>query len=148
MSELQPTFVPDYAHDPDELLPIIATSADIATDIADGGQRSAQRIGAFRRELAQTQGELARTKLMLASEDEDCAALHQDLIAEREARTNEQNRADAIAANLSAVHLKLLVWRRLCERVLAAHDEDNRSEYLSAIRDIRAALGVVGGATL
>lgn len=101
-----------------------------------------QRLIAFQRELAQVQAELARTKLTWANQDEDCAAIHQDLLSEREARTNEQIRADALALELGAARLKAAVWRRLCERVLAAHDKDSRAEYDAVVRDIGAALGV------
>lgn len=100
-----------------------------STDLTTDGQRNVQmRIQAFI-------GEVAILKAQIKANSDDYMALFSDHEAEKEARTNAQNRADVLA-------LKLAVHQTLLQRVLDADAGCTDDVYAQLIDDIRAAMTV------
>jgi len=103
-----------------------------------------QRITAFQRELELSKRELMEVKHAIANADEDCAALHQDLLSEREARTNEQGRADALALEVGVERVKRAVAMKLLERMAQAYGDEDVIAMAEVMQDVWAALKVEG----
>lgn len=111
-----------------------------AAPAADGWPQLIRRIQAVKDELDAAKTELQQTKLAWANDCADHAAVQRELIAEREARANAQIRADAFAANITAMHAKCVEYRALLERVVEVDEACSGEAYAALISDVKSAL--------
>lgn len=107
-----------------------------STDLTTDGQRNMQRrIEAFI-------SEVNRLKAVITENSDAYMALLRDHEAEKEARTNAQNSVDVLAANISAMHVKLTAYRTLLQRVVDVDEACTGEAYAQLIADVKAALEV------
>lgn len=107
-----------------------------STDLTTDGQRALQhRINMFTTELARLNG-------VITQNSADYMALLRDHEAEKEARVNAQNSADALAANISAMHAKGTAYRTLLQRVVEVDEACTGDAYAALIADVKSALEV------
>lgn len=112
-------------------------SLPIAT--TDGQRNTQQRIAAFI-------SELERLKSVIATNSADYMTLLRDFETEREARTNEQNRADALALEVGVERVKRAVAMKLLARMAQAYGDEDVIAMAEVMQDVWAALKAEVGA--